>query len=445
MSRLARRLWRGLWSRQSLGSIVIKFYPQSAEASITVAPRLAGLSRRYWHWLYLQHLAESLAVIGETQERLRLLVATRAMAEDFVSRSSWPHVMGESISNAGAGAADIVPERAGGVGVTAHVVQRGGGIPAMRLAWSPPQARDRIASSNLVLLVHVMRNATHALEQYELFKKIALFAEYCEQAGCPRERAKLTAGPLYAVVHADVTEMLSPSGLWRHKVIGSGAGAGKDTHRGGEAPAVSAASDGLLPAQPPRRDRHTSRDPFWKRSGAAIGAAAFLWAGLLLGAFLLPRSGNPVFGPRPVASVPAAGHPQDAVSPPRQGEGRPEMQAPLPSAVALHPAPAAEAKPAAPPGAAAPRAAAALPRLKPSPQAEGTALPKFRVVSGTIALDVAEHRSRILAEQGVDSFVRERAGKVGRLQYGAYRSREVAEEDARHFRAQGYTAVVIPY
>src|SRR5689334_21415263 len=59
---LARRLWRGFWDRQSLGRIVIKFYPERNEASVTVSPSLAAVSRRYWHWLYLQHLAESLAL-----------------------------------------------------------------------------------------------------------------------------------------------------------------------------------------------------------------------------------------------------------------------------------------------------------------------------------------------------------------------------------------------
>jgi hypothetical protein len=431
--RLVRQLWKGLWNRQSLGRIVITFYPQGGEASITVSPILAALSRRYWHWLYLQHLAESLAAIGETQERLRLLVAARAMAEDFVSRSYWPHVIGESISDAGAGAAEIVPERAGGVALATQVVQRGDGMPAMRLAWSTPEARERIASSNLVLLVHVMRGATHPLEHYEIFKKVALFVEHCERAGCPRERATLKAGALHAVVHADLTEMASPGGLVRHKVAAPGAV--NDAERQSDLPAGPAPSRDR-PVVPPRRDHRASPDPIWKRSGAAIGAAAVLWAGLVLGAFFLPRGGSPVLGPRPVASVPAAGHRQDAPPLPRGEELRQQPPIALTRPEVPRSAPAVKGRPG---------AAAARQRPRPSPETEGNAPPKFRVVSGTLALGVAEHRSKVLAEQGVDSFVREKAGRLGRLQYGAYYFREIAEEDARHLRAQGYTAVVIPW
>ncbi len=431
--RLARRLWEGLWNRQSLGHIVIKFYPQGGEASITVSPALAALSRRYWHWLYLQHLAESLAAIGETQERMRLLVAARAMAEDFVSRSYWPQVIGERISDAGAGAADIVLEQAGGVALTAQVVQRGDGMPKIRLTWSPPQGRDRIASANLVLLVHVMKGAGHPLEQYEIFKKIALFVEYCERAGCPRERAALKAGPLYAVVHADLTEMASSSGLLRHKVAVSGERAGEEAPGRHE---VRADPPRGLPAARPLGARRASPDPFWKRSGAAIGAAAILWAGLVLGAFFLPRFGSPVPGPQPIASLPAAVGPQDAFPPPGRDDVRPQTQTPLPVPAGPRSVPSVKGRPG---------AAAMVQRPRPSLEREESDLPKFRVVSGTLALGVAEHRSRILAEQGVDSFVQERAGKLGRLQYGAYRSRETAEEEAKHFRAQGYTAVVIPW
>ena len=415
--------------------MVIKFYAEGGEASITVSPNLAAVSRRYWHWVYLQHLAESLAVIGDTPERMRLLVAARAMAEDFVSRSYWPQVIGESISGAGAGAAVIVPERAGGVALATEVLQRGDGTPSIRLVWSPPEARDRIASSNLVLLVHVMRGAIHPLEQYEIFKKIALFVEYCERAGCPRERATLKAGALYAVVHADLTEMASPGGFVRHKVAVPGVGAGSDAPRRSDLPAGPARSRDL-PGLQARGDRHASPDPFWKRSGPAIGAAVVLWAGLVLGAFFLPHGGQPARAPRPIASMPAPGHQQDASPSPRRADLRPRTQTALTPPAVPHADSAVKGRPG---------AAAALQRPKASPEREGSELPKFRVVSSTLALDIAEHRSRVLAEQGVDSFVREKDGKLGRLQYGAYRSRETAEEDARRFRAQGYTAVVIPW
>src|SRR5262249_11263430 len=162
------------------------------------------------------------------------------------------------------------------------------------------------------------------------------------------------------------------------------------------------------------------------RSDPAIGAAVVLWAGLVLGAFFLPRSGQPVPAPLPVASVFAPGPRQGLPPyPPRTEPGLQAQVAPAPSAV---PRAGSVLK-------GRPRAASAVQRSRPSPERNGSNLPKFRVVSSTLALGVAEHRSRILAEQGVDSFVRKKAGNLGRLQYGAYSSRETAEEDARRFRA----------
>lgn len=451
---LARRLWEGLWNRQSLGRIVIKFYPQGSEASITVSPTLAALSRRYWHWLYLQHLAESLAAIGETQERVRLLVAARAMAEDFVTRSYWPHVIGEGISDASAGAAGIVLERSGGVALTAQAIQRDDGMPTIRLTWSPPQARERIASSNLVLLVHVMKGAPHPLEQYEIFRKIALFADYCERAGCPRERGTLQGGVLYAVVHTDLTEVASPRGSVRQKASALSLEAARDARGRREVRPDSSLSQFLTAARSfgdrlstlraslaslraglvSIRAGLASPEAFWKRSSAAIGAAAVVWVGLVVGAFFLPRFGGPARPPQPMTSVPA-GPSHVAVTVPDRKDVQPQAQ--IPRSVPGAPQPVSRV--ATRPG------AGVAQRPRPSPDREGSDLPKFRVVSGTLALDVAEHRSKILAEQGVDAFVHERAGKLGRLQYGAYRSRETAEEDARHLRAQGYTAVVIPW
>jgi hypothetical protein len=65
------------------------------------------------------------------------------------------------------------------------------------------------------------------------------------------------------------------------------------------------------------------------------------------------------------------------------------------------------------------------------------------VVSGLLSRDVAELRSRSLADIGIDAFVHMITGNVAQLQYGAYRSRETAEADAQRIRAQGYTAVVV--
>ena len=60
-----------------------------------------------------------------------------------------------------------------------------------------------------------------------------------------------------------------------------------------------------------------------------------------------------------------------------------------------------------------------------------------------LARGVAQQRSQSLAEDGIDAFVHRIAGNVAQLQYGAYRSREIAEADAQRIRAQGYTAVVV--
>lgn len=447
---LVRQLWEGLWNHQSLGRIVIKFYPHGSEASITVSPMLAALSRRCWHWLYLQHLAESLAAIGETQERVRLLVAARAMAEDFVTRSHWPHVIGEGISDASAGAAGIVLERSGGVALTAQAIQRDDGMPTMRLTWSSPQARERIASSNLVLLVHIMTGARHPLEQYEIFRKIALFADYCEHAGIPRERGTLQGGVLYAVVHTDLAEMASPRESVRPKAAVLSLEAARDA-RAEVRP--DAGLSQFLSAARAFRDRLStlrggvvslraglvslraglaSPEAFWKQSSAAIAAAAVVWVGLVVGAFFLPRFGGPARPPRPLATVPA-GPSHTAATVPDRRDVQPQIPRPV------RDAPKPVSRVATEPG------AALAPRPRPSPEQERSELPKFRVVSSTLALNVAEHRSKILAEQGVDAFVQERTGRLGRLQYGAYRSRETAEEDAKHLRAQGYTAVVIPW
>jgi hypothetical protein len=67
------------------------------------------------------------------------------------------------------------------------------------------------------------------------------------------------------------------------------------------------------------------------------------------------------------------------------------------------------------------------------------------VVSGTLAREIAELRARTLTEQGADAFVRLVSGNVAQLQYGAYRSWLNAEAEAWRLRAQGYTAVIIPW
>ncbi len=421
---LARRLWDGVLGRHTLGRIDVRFYPPGSQASISVSPSLHTLSRHDWHWLYLQHLAEALGTIGEEQEAVRLLVAARALAEDFVSSSYWPHVIGEKILDAIAGAAEIIPERPGGAPLTVEVVRRGTDAPTVRLGWSTPEARERVASSNLVLLVHMMRAAAHPLEQYELFKKIALFAEYCERAGSCHDRAALRAGPLYAVVHADIAGAPVPTAsrgtsiapLW---TVHTDA-------QGGDGRRVMPAPPASSPAPLPWRRA-------WDRPGMAISAAAILWAGLVLGAYVVTHNDGSSGLPAPAPPLPAAVHivpvpPRDRAAVLQRAPSRgPQRPASSQVTVVIRLAPRTPAR--------------SDDIEKPEDLAE--VLPRFRVVSGVLARDVAELRSKTLFEQGVDVFVRATADNLARIQYGAYRSKEIAEEDARRIRAQGYTAVVV--
>jgi hypothetical protein len=428
---LARRLWEGVWHRHSLGRMVIKFYPPEAQASITAAPPLDALSRHEWHWLFLQHLAESLGAIEE-QEAVRLLVAVRALAEDFVSSSYWPRVIGEKLPNAVAGAAEIVPERPGGAALVIEVFRRRSEMPTVRLEWSRPQARERLASSNLVLLVWVMKAAAHPLEQYELFKKISLFAEYCARVPGWHTRATLRTAPLYAVVHADIAGIAAPAGQPERETVLLGVIGTETTVHGARrasspVPVVRAKA---APARTPQARR------LWEWPSAAIAAAVLLWAGLVLGAFFASRNvGGP---PAPAPTIPG---PQAAETP---------LSFPFPDRVAIAPH-GPESRPASaalrtPPRAA--RGAGDLPRVRrpvSALDAEPSDLPRFRVVSGTLARGVAELRARTLADRGVDAFVRLIAGNLAQLQYGAYRSWLNAEAEAWHLRAEGYTAEIVPW
>ncbi len=418
---LAKRLWDGVLHRQSLGRIVTKFYPPGIAASITSAPALDALSRHDWHWLFLQHLAESLGAIEE-QEAVRLLVAARALAEDFVSSSYWPQVIGEKLPHTVAGAPEIIPERPGGTALTSEIVRRGREMPTVRLRWSP-EARERLASSNLVLLVHVMKTAAHPLEQYELFKKISLFAEYCAQPDRWRDRATLKTAPLYAVVHADIAGIAAP------RIAAPEHG----THR---APPPVAAVQADADASPPRRVPDADRRP-WQRPGFAMTAATLLWVGLVLGAFFAPRND----GVSPPPSPPIAALPPAA--PPREAPPSSDL-APAPSRASESP-PVSEALRTHPRTSGRSGDLQHVRRSEPVPNPEAGDLPRFRVVSGRLARSVAELRARTLADQGADAFVRLVTDHLAQLQYGAYRSRLNAEAEAWRLRSQGYTAMIVPW
>jgi hypothetical protein len=417
---LAKRLWDGILHRRSLGRIVIKFYPPGVQASITSAPALDSLSRQDWHWLFLQHLAESLGAIEEP-DAVRLLVAARALAEDFVSSSYWPQVIGEKIPHTVAGAPEIIPERPGGTTLVSEIVRRSREMPAVRLRWSPPQARERLASSNLVLLVHVMKTAAHPLEQYELFKKITLFAEYCDQPDRWRDRATLKTAPLYAVVHADIAGIAAPRvGVPEHGT------------RRAPPPTITVQAEASPPRPGPDADRR-----LWQRPGFAIAAATLLWVGLVLGAFFGPRNGGVTLPRSPTAALPPAA-PTHKASPSPDLAVQPESasgSARVSEALRTPPRPSGRS--------------GDLQRVRrtvvPVPTPESGDLPRFRVVSGTLARDVAELRARTLADQGADAFVRLLTGNLAQLQYGAYRSWLNAEAEAWHLRSQGYTAMIVPW
>ena len=431
---LAKRLWDGVLHRQSLGRIVIKFYPPGGQASISLAPSLAALSRLDWHWLYLQHLAESLSIIEE-QEAARLLVAARALGEDFVSSSYWPHVIGEKIPTPIAGAAEIIPEQPGGTALAVEVVRRGREMPSVRLEGAAPQARERLASSNLVLLVHLMRGAAHPLEQYEMFKKIALFAEYCERGGRWHDRATLKSGPLHAVVHADIAGIAPPAPQSGRDTAVPRVVAGGPPE--GSGPRMDRAVPSSSPQTPPPGRFEPGRRP-WNRPGVAISAAVLLWAGLIVGAFFAPPHRLAPL-PSPYVAAPPAGHEHNASSP--------ADRAPAAENAPVSPA-ASEALPATPRahgGSGDLRRRLLQAQTSAHPETEPDGRPRFRVVSGTLARDIAELRARSLAEQGMDAFVRLMAGDLAQLQYGAYRSWMNAEADAWRLRAQGYTAVIIPW
>ena len=422
---LAKRLWDGVLHRHNLGQIVIKFYPPGVQASITPTPALDALSRHDWHWLFLQHLAESLGAIEEP-EAVRLLVAARALAEDFVSSSYWPQVIGEEIPHTVAGAPEIIPEQPGGTALVSEIVRRHREMPTVRLRWSPPQARERLASSNLVFLVHVMKTAAHPLEQYELFKKITLFAEYCDQPDLWRDRATLKTAPLYAVVHADIAGIAVPPGWSERKRSVDVAEHGT---RRAPPPVVTVQAQASPPRGMPAADLRV-----WQRPGFAIAAATLLWVGLVVGAFFAPRNGGVAPHPSPTAALPPAAptreaspSPNLAMEPPRASGSPPVSQAPrtLPR-----------------PGG---RSGEHARRSVPASTSESGDLPRFRVVSGTLARDVAELRARTLADQGADAFVRLLTGNLAQLQYGAYRSWLNAEAEAWHLRAQGYTAMIVPW
>lgn len=168
----------------------------------------------------------------------------------------------------------------------------------------------------------------------------------------------------------------------------------------------------------------------WERPGVAVSAAVLLWAGLIVVAFLIPMPGGlsrvstPAPGLHPAAAtreaparVTAVTSPSEASRLRRQARGRGDGSRVKRSA--LH--------------------------LASQPEDERSGPPRFRVVSGTLARNVAELRARALAGQGADAFVRMMSGNIAQLQYGAYRLRRNAQAEAWRLRAQGYTAVIVPW
>jgi hypothetical protein len=404
-----RRVFGRYAHRQGIGHIVITLHHPGGTASITVSPSVHAFPRPDWHWLYLQHLAETLCAIADEGEALRLVVAARTLAQDVLDSSRWKMMSGQAIPGAMAGVPKIVPEQPGGEALTVEVVRRHGEMPTLRLRW-PPSALKHLASSNLVLLLHTMEGATHPLEQYELFKKIAVLAGYYEKTGCYRDPVSLRNGPLYAVIHADITRIVD---------IGSR----PDAVRVTSAPQSTVA----VPAPAQRRLRLPAR----LVSDAAVFVVALITSSALFVVSERLQQSLEVKAPRGTvvdpAFVPAGPQLENPRLTPvpltaRAGRSpeRPMVRSGIPKLLAPSPGSSGE-----------------RPR-------QGDVLPRFRVVSGTLARDVAEHRSRVLAERGVDSFMLVISDNIAQLQYGAYRVRENAEADARRIRTQGYTATVVP-
>jgi hypothetical protein len=442
-ARFVRRVLVGARNRRSLGRVQITFYPPASHASLVVSPALNTLRWGEWQWLYLQHLAECLATIANEREARRLLVAARTLAEDFVSTAEWPRPFNERVAGSIAGVADIVPKQPGGTTLAINVARQGREMPRVQLEWTLPQARERLASSNLVLQVHVMRSATHPLERYEFCKKIGLFTEFCQRAGRRLDRETLVTAPIFALVHADIADIARSVG-----------------GRPDESPtlALETPSATSLPPHPVPARRPPWGLPVlshlrrvrWDHPGFTIAAAACLWAGLILSVVYLAR-----YGATPLSQSPGVSQP--VTSPPVTSPASPPL--PLPNmrlderaarAAPAGPPPASRASTPSRAPAAAPAVRATPPRrttvASPAPPAERTPTappPRFRVVSGMLAREVAELRSQSLADEGVDAFVHASTGNVAQLQYGAYRSREIAETDAQRIRAQGYTAVVV--
>jgi SPOR domain len=450
----ARQLWNQMLRGQGMGRIVVRVYHPAGPASIALSPALDALTRQEWHWLYLQHLAESLGSLPEAEAR-RLLDAALALAEELVSAAYWTQVVGQRILAAPAGVVDLVPERLGGTALVIDV-------------FRPLRARAHLTTSNLVLLTQVMRSAPHPLEQYELFGKIALFAEYCERLRRWHNRATLAAGSLYAVVHADLAGVRTLASRARatRRGVHEAAGLNRRSPAGGR------------PGWPPR-----------PRPAIPVLTAALLWGALGLITLVIPHDG---VGP-PSARRPAL---PDAVSPGGLGQAErvPRNESPagpvansaprvmrrsVPGAGGTGPAafltptvrvvraiPAVSGMPEPPHGSGgAGRGSRLFRPLSPAEAPDGgSPLPsehrhespgdarqdvggglslRFRVVSNMLARDVAELQARALAERGIDSSVRTAGGNLARLQYGAYQSREIAEADARRIRAQGYSATVV--
>lgn len=434
---LAKRLWDRMLRPKTLGRIVITFYPPGRQASITLSPSLDTLSRHDWHRVYLQHLAESLGALEE-QEAVRLLVAARALAEDFVSSSYWPQMTGETIPDALAGAAEVVPEQPGGTALVAEVC-RGSTTPRVRLAGSPPHARERLASSNLVLLVHMMTRAADAHERDQAFKEITLFAEYCERVGYRHDQTTPVIGSSRAVMGADIVDIMLPAGQPVMERTGPRGGivhrVPEDASPRPDRPAAPSAPVSTSPSRVPRPGPRP-----WERPVVAISVGVLLWVGLILAAFLVPRDGG-----GPPVSTPNAGVPPDAGT---REASRTQEPATGPMSAAEAP-PASNVHRASSQATGRSRDASGVRRsartpLAP-PEAEESGVPRFRVVSGMLSRQVAELRARTLADQGADAFVWLMSGRVAQLQYGAYRSRMNAEAEAWRLRAQGYTAVIVPW
>jgi hypothetical protein len=408
-----------------VGHLIVRAAGTDA-APVVVSPVLRSLPRSHWHWLYLQHLAETVASIPGDGDAAAFVARALLDAQTVCTQSSWaatfaPEIAramrrawwegaGDEPARAPAGGSTDTGAEAGGF-VLIEIVQDDGALPRVRVAR--PRIAGHLKRVNLALLRHVLDSAADSLEQFQLCRQIEMLARYyrATSARSRRSRSALRNAPVFAVLHADVARLPSTEGLV-------------------EAPPV-------LPAAAERR-----------RPPAALGALtpAVPLAACL--SFMLTIAG----GSWLLLSSAGAPRPERLRTPGAAVGGGPSVVTPEAIVMALpqvgeRPRPTGALQPAGRRRAAAAGAFPAAPQTalrkntRKAPRRTGG---PFQVRSQPLAKVVATQRVRVLAEHGIRSYVRPLPGQLAEIDYGWFDSKAYAESRALGLRQQGYTAVVVP-